>query len=427
MTQVQKNFDEHSPFASLPSLSLDDVESIFDSITEEGGGALYGYGHREDGAGDGYGEVRTGGHGRVSGSGYESELYGRVSGGGGGETSGSRGEAGEFVRVSGESTGVNEGQLPEARTRVIQTPTHSFGHPTQYQEEWQVLANPTEENEGEEEEEEGIARRSGSARRKERLVHQLPIRNSLGGDFGFKVSFANEGKVKSWQHRDGAQHLFTTAGHWITVEIEHSAPSSASVRFLVVFTDHSHSTTPIHLCLKHKGQQLEHDHILMVRGSSIPILATEPHLSCRVTPWELDREAYRAQLSFLCFNSCFEKKKMTLITQLEFDGRVVGRRSFSLSVTANPGRAFRDGKKKELQSLGAEQDAAKAAFRSYLHRTRDLALLPMVSERFQSLHPEEYAAVVEDFLSLMNRGALKRGNLKVKNGKTDRNRKDQSE
>ncbi|XP_037788069.1 uncharacterized protein LOC119583578 [Penaeus monodon] len=419
MTEVPKNFDEHSSFTSFPRLSFDEVKTTLDKITEEGGGGLYGDGPREHGAGDGYGEVSGGRYGRICGSGYESELYGRVSGRGGG-TRGCTGEGGALMGVTGVSKGANEGQSPMARTCLIQSPAYSLSLLTPYQEEGQILANPTGENEGEEDEDEGITR-SVSARRKERLVHQLAKRNSLGEDIGFKVSFADEGKVKSWQDRDGAQHLFTTTGCWISVQIEHAAPSSASVRFLVVFSDHSHSATPIRLCLKHKGQQIEHDHILTVRRSSEPILATEPHLSCRVTPWELDREAYRAYLSFHCFGACFERRKMTLITQLEFDGRVVGRRSFSLSITANPGRAFKAEKmktrneagsnrsrkgfrtsKQEPQSLGAEQDAAEAAFRSALQKTQNLSLLLMVSDRFKSLHPEEYAAVVEDFLSLKN-------------------------
>lgn len=325
--------------------------------------------------------------------------------------------------VPGASKSTNEGESPKGRTRLIQSPTDSFDFLSGYQQEEEVLAPPTEENGGEEEDkDEGMTWRDESVRRRERPVEQLAKRNSFAGDFGFKVSFKEEGNVKSLQDGDGAQHLFTIAGFPISIRIEHSAPSDTPIRFLVVFTDPSHSATPIRLCRTHKEQQLEHDLILKVKGRSEPLLATEPHLSCLVTPWEADPQVFHAQLRFLCFNSCF-KRKMTLIVQLESGGRVAGRRSFPLSVTANPGRARRDKSKmerrnedgrnknktccnmskQEPRSLGAEEKAVASAWRSVLHEARQSALLHVVNHYFRRFHAQEYEAVVREFRSLVDR------------------------
>ncbi|ROT78603.1 hypothetical protein C7M84_002676 [Penaeus vannamei] len=359
--------------------------------------------------------------------------------------------------VPGASKSTNEGQSPKGRTRLIQSPTDSFDFLSRYQQEEEVLAPPTEENGGEEEDkDEGMTWRDESVRRRERPVEQLAKRNSFAGDFGFKVSFKEEGNVKSLQDGDGAQHLFTIAGFPISIRIEHSAPSDTPIRFLVVFTDPSHSATPIRLCRTHKEQQLEHAECRVSRfGFFFSLL--------RINSFGLCSFVF---LFFLgCISSTFPFPPLPLLSLLSpsplslasslsslrllspsrprsslsslaiprgfytdtFKGLlracVAGRRSFPLSVTANPGRARRDKSKmerrnedgrnknktccnmskQEPRSLGAEEKAVASAWRSVLHEARQSALLHVVNHYFRRFHAQEYEAVVREFRSLVDR------------------------
>lgn len=256
-------------------------------------------------------------------------------------------------------------------------------------------------------------------------VVAYPERSRFEGDCQFRVDIPGTGRKLLVRPDEGGEGRWinTEKGHMITLELTHTAESSAACfRFLLVYSKNAEASTAVVPCGNHRREERP-KHMLEVKvGEKEASVEWEddPHPSVLVTPKILAPGKFTCQLAFLCRNSCLTRRDLTLLCQLEVGGRVVGREPFKVKVSACPrrdaGAPFRRSTlpptpspiltgtypRSQLPASDPEtrmpvSDTWMEAMREAEKQGRRMASLVFLERYFQEKFPDQYKEAYEMF------------------------------